>query len=215
MGIKYDKWTTLETHVDDKTESSYTKGFVVGYRLVQLTDGKQIRSDKQAKHGTTVRGIVKRSGSQPALFIIKEGKVTSNDEVTGEYEMIGVGLRLKIVTMINARNAEREQYQIGENTDFTIDVRNDTQHNISNCTVNPATGALTEPGVGAVASYNANSTSVYHNGQRQILGTDYTETPGSGKITPLTFVADGTTVVDCDRAINATASAAMTYEKVP
>jgi len=215
MGIKYDKWTTLETHVDDKTESSYTKGFVVGYRLVQLTDGKQIRSDKQAKHGTTVRGIVKRSGSQPALFIIKEGKVTSNDEITGEYEMIGVGLRLQTVALMTARNAEREQYQIGENADFTIDVRDDTQHNISNCTVIPATGQLVYSGGGNVPAFNVGSTHVFHGGARMILGTDYTETPGSGIITPVTFVADITTVVDCDRAVNATEPAAITYEKVP
>jgi len=215
MGIKYDKWTTLETHVDDKTESSYTKGFVVGYRLVQLTDGKQIRSDKQAKHGTTVRGIVKRSGSQPALFIIKEGKVTSNDAVTGEYEMIGVGLRLQTVTLINSRNAKREQAQIDNNTDFTIDVRNDTQHNISNCTVIPATGHLVYSGGGIVPAFNVGSTHVFHGGARMILGFDYMEVPGAGIIAPVTFVADITTVVDCDRAVNATEPAAITYEKVP
>jgi hypothetical protein len=215
MGIKYDKWTTLETHVDDKTESSYTKGFVVGYRLVQLTDGKQIRSDKQAKHGTTVRGIVKRSGSQPALFIIKEGKVTSNDEITGEYEMIGVGLRLQTVTLINSRNAEREQYQIGENADFTIDVRDDTQHNISNCTVDPTTGQLVDAGGTNVPEFNPDSTHVFDGGLRMTLGTDYTETPGSGKIVPITFTPSIKTVVDCDRAVNATEPAAMTYEKVP
>jgi hypothetical protein len=215
MGMKYDKWTTLETHVDDKTESSYTKGFVVGYRLVQLTDGKQIRSDKQAKHGTTVKGIVKRSGSQPALFIIKEGKVTSNDEITGEYEMIGVGLRLQTVTLINSRNAEREQAQIDDNTDFTIDVRDDTQHNISNCTVTPAMGQLVYSGGGNVPEFNIGSTHVFHGGARMILGTDYTETPGSGKINAITFTPDTTTVVDCDRTVNATAPAAITYEKVP
>lgn len=215
MAIKYDKWTTLETHVDDKTESSYTKGFIVGYRLVQLTDGKQIRSDKQAKYGTTVRGVIKRSGSQPALFIIKEGKVTSNDEITGEYEMIGIGLRLQTVSLMNSRNAEREQYQIEENADFTIDVRDDTQHNISNCTVAGVTGQLVYSGGGNVLEFNVGSTHVFHAGARMILWIDYIETPWSGKITPVTFVADATTVVDCDRAVNATEPAAITYEKAP
>ena len=213
--IRYEKWTNLVIHADDNSETRYTRGFIVGYRLVQLTDGKQIRSDKQAKWGTTVRGIIKRSGSQAGLFIIKEGKVTSNDEVTGEYEMIGFGGRVLRTTLMNARNAEREQDQINENADFTVDVKDDTQHNIPNCTVNPLTGQLVDTAADNVSKFNTDSTHVYHGGVRMILGTDYTETPASGKITGVTFVIDATTVVDCDRLIDATEPVAMTYEKVP
>ena len=215
MGVRYTKWTDLEIHADDNSLTKLTKGFIIGYRLVQLMDGKQIRSDKQAKHGTTVKGIVKRSGSQPALFIIKEGKVTSNDEVTGEYEMIGVGLVLVTNTRILARNGEREQAQIDDNETYSTDIKLDTQHNISNCTVNPATGQLIDPGAANVPAYNVDSTRVFHNGARQILNVDYTELPLVGQIVPITFVIGITTVVDCDRLVDATAPAAMTYEKIP
>lgn len=215
MGVRYDKWTDLEYHAQDNTETTLTKGYVVGYRLVQLSDGKQIRSDKQAKWGTTVKGIVKRNGSQPALFVIKEGKVTSNDEVTGEYEMIGVGHILRTNQLILSRNGEREQGIIDDINDYGEDIADDTQHNISNCTVNPANGQLSDSSGAVVPSFNTDSTHVFHGGARMILGTDYTEVPGSGKITAITFTPDGTTVVDCDRALSVTKPTAPAYEKIP
>ena len=215
MGVRYDKWIDLEIHADDNSLTKLTKGTIIGYRLVRLMDGKQLMCDKQAMNGTTVKGIVKRSGSQPALFIIKEGKVTSNDEVTGEYEMIGVGLVLVTNTRSLARNGEREQAQISDNETYSTDIKLDTQHNYSNCTVTPATGQVVDAGGTNIAKFNADSTSVFHAGARMILGVDYTETPLTGKIVPITFVIDGTTVVDCDRLVDATAPAAMTYEKIP
>ena len=215
MGVRYDKWTDLEIHVDDNTSTSLTKGFIVGYRLVRLMDGRQVRTDKQAKNGTTVRGIIKRKGSEPALFIIKEGKVTANEAVTGDYEMIGIGLILKTNSLILSRNGEREQDQIGENEDYATTIKDDTQHNYSNCTVNAVSGQLSDASGNLLTAYNSKSTSVFHAGARMILGTDYTETPGAGKITPLTFSIDTTTIVDCDRLISASAPAAMIYEKIP
>jgi len=213
--MQYNKWEDREIHVDDNSTTKYTVGTIIGYRLVRLFNNVQLMTDKQGKNGTTVRGIIKNVKYAGQMFYIKEGKVTSNDEVTGEYELIGIGKIMRTNGLIMGRNAERGQDQIDKNEVYSTTIKLDTQHNYSNCTVTPATGQVVDSGGANIVKFNADSTSVFHAGARMILGVDYTETPLSGKITASTFTIDGTTIVDCDRLIAATIPTAPIYEKIP
>jgi hypothetical protein len=212
--MQYDKWRRIETHADDGSDTALTKGMIVGYRLVRLMDGKEIRTDKVAKHGTMVKGIVRRSGGKPALFLVKDGLVT-NDEYTGEYEMIGVGLIMKRRTETLARNMERGEAHMIDLKEYSTTIRDDAHHCINNCPVDGA-GQLIDPDTGdSVPEYEPMSSCVYDSGSRKQLGLDYGEVPDDGQIVALTFVIGPTTFVDVVRIVDATTPAVPGYEKIP
>jgi hypothetical protein len=212
--MQYDKWRRIETHADDGSDTALTKGMIVGYRLVRLMDGKEIRTDKVAKHGTMVKGIVKRSGGKPALFLVKDGLVT-NDEYTGEYEMIGVGLIMKRRTETLARNMERGEAHMMDLKDYSTTIRDDAHHCLNNCPVD-VSGQLLDPDTGGpMSDYEPMSSCVYDSGSRKQVGLDYGELPDDGKIVPLTFVIGPTTVADVVRGVMATTPGEPDFEKIP
>ena len=135
MGVEYEKWVSLTIHADDNSNTKYTTGTVVGYRLVRLMDGRDVKSDKQGKYGTTVKGILKRSGSLVTLFMIKEGLVTSNDEVTGEYDLIGVGLTLvNSVTALIRNGTSNNAYGV-DISNYSKSIADESTVCVNNCTL--------------------------------------------------------------------------------
>jgi len=136
-------------------------------RMVQLPSGEQFTTDKAGRIGEVVNVEVKKIGIQYATVLKTLDTVISSSENRSKSTSTVLSGRLDDrIDVIGGLGQEYDNCVIvevpdGIITDFTF-------KDYTNTTL--------------ITTFIAGSSAVYLNGLRQKLGTDYTETPASGKI---------------------------------